>query len=46
MSLEKELKELKAKSTKSESQEEPSTLMGSGLGQRLMIGGPGQGYVV
>ncbi|OCF71038.1 clathrin heavy chain [Kwoniella mangroviensis CBS 8886] len=37
--LEKEVKELKAKTTEKEPENEPS-LMGSGLGQRLMIGGP------
>lgn len=38
--LEKEIKELRARSTDKET-DEPSTLMGSGLGGRLMIGGPG-----
>jgi clathrin heavy chain len=40
-SLEKKLKELEAKSSKGETEEQPSTLMGTGLGGRLMIGGPG-----
>lgn len=40
-SLEKKLKEMEAKSSKGEAEEQPSTLMGSGLGGRLMIGGPG-----
>ncbi|ODO11264.1 hypothetical protein I350_00039 [Cryptococcus amylolentus CBS 6273] len=39
--LEKELKELKTKSVEKEAKdEEPSSLMGSGLGGRLLIGGP------
>jgi len=38
--LEKELKELKSKSADKDVDGEPSSLLGSGLGQRLMIGGP------
>ncbi|WVQ80099.1 hypothetical protein IAT38_002200 [Cryptococcus sp. DSM 104549] len=38
--LEKEVKELRAKSAEKEPENETSTLMGSGLGGRLMIGGP------
>jgi len=40
--LEKEVKELRSKTADKET-EEPSSMMGSGLGGRLMIGGPG-GY--
>lgn len=38
--LEKEVKELRTKTAEKESDNEPSGLMGSGLGGRLMIGGP------
>ncbi|OCF33756.1 hypothetical protein I317_06933 [Kwoniella heveanensis CBS 569] len=38
--LEKEVKELRTKTAEKEPDNEPSSLMGSGLGQRLMIGGP------
>lgn len=41
--LEKELKELKAKAKKDEP-EDDSSIIGGGLGGRLMIGGPGQQY--
>jgi clathrin heavy chain len=39
--MEKQLKDLLEKQKKAEPEEEPSSLMGSGLGGRLMIGGPG-----
>ena len=38
--LEKQFKEFMEKQKKDEPDQEPSTLMGSGLGGRLMIGGP------
>lgn len=38
--LEKEIKELRTKTAEKEPDNEPSSLMGSGLGGRLMIGGP------
>lgn len=39
-SLEKELKELKAKAPKEDGDDQSGGMMNSGLGQRLMIGGP------
>ncbi|OXG17129.1 clathrin heavy chain [Cryptococcus neoformans Ze90-1] len=41
--LEKEVKELRTKTAEKEPDNEPSSLMGSGLGGRLMIGGPSGG---
>ncbi|KAK8847678.1 hypothetical protein IAR55_005537 [Kwoniella newhampshirensis] len=38
--LEKEVKELRSRTVEKDSDNEPSSLLGSGLGGRLMIGGP------